>query len=89
MQKTRTADPCSGGPPAVDLCALYSQLLTAMGGPVEVETPQLGRVMFPRPTEIYAAMNYLRMEALRASGASTAGVIVIGYDRGLGPGGCL
>jgi hypothetical protein len=69
-----------------DFDQLYQQVLTHLGGPVEVETPQLGRATFPRPNELYAALNYLRLAEAQAYGAPAAGVITIGYDRGLGPG---
>jgi len=79
--------PKTASPPDFD--TLYNNLLAQMGGPVEVETPQLGRVAFPRPSEVYQALNYLRMAASGAAGTSTAGVITVGYDRGLSPkGGC-
>jgi hypothetical protein len=70
-------------PPDYD--ALYNNLAAQLGGPTEIETPQLGRVGFPRPSEVYAAMNYLRMAQAAASGTATTGVIVIGHDRGLSP----
>jgi hypothetical protein len=68
-----------------DLAALYQQVLTQMGGPVEIETPQLGRVAFPRPAELYQALNYLRMAQAAASGTAVTGVFVVGHDRGLWP----
>lgn len=68
-----------------DLDAIYQQVLGALGGPVEVETPQLGRVTFPRPAELYAALNYIRMAQNAAAGVPAAGVFTVGYDRGLGP----
>jgi hypothetical protein len=79
--RTRTTPP--------DLDAIYNQVLGALGGPVSVETPQLGRVEYPRPSEMYAALNYLRMAQNAASGNAATGVITIGHDRGLWPcGGC-
>jgi hypothetical protein len=77
--KTRDAT----APP--DWNAIYSKALAQMGGPVEIETPQLGRTQFPRPSELYAALNYLKLAAAEASGVATAGVFVVGHDRGLGP----
>jgi hypothetical protein len=72
-----------------DYNALAQNILAAMGGPIQIETPQLGRVEFPRPAELYQALNYLRMAANAAAGIPTAGVFVVGYDRGLSPqGGC-
>ena len=72
-----------------DFNALALNILTQMGGPTSVETPQLGRVEFPRPSEMYAAANYLRMAANAAAGIPSTGVFVVGYDRGLWPhGGC-
>jgi hypothetical protein len=68
-----------------DLNALYQQVLAQMGGPIEVDTPQLGRVAFPRPAELYAALNYLRMAQNAANGIATTGVFVIQHDRGLWP----
>jgi hypothetical protein len=68
-----------------DFDTLYNNLLAQMGGPVAVETPQLGRVEFPRPSEMYAALNYIRMAQNAASGNAPTGVIVIGHDRGLWP----
>lgn len=73
----------NGTPP--DLGAIYQQVLSSMGGPVEVETPQLGRVAYPRPSELYAALNYLTMLQNAAAGVPGAGVFVVGYNRGLGP----
>jgi hypothetical protein len=77
-------------PQPPDFAALYNALLAQLGGPVEVETPQLGRVTWPRPAELYQAMNYLRMAQAATSGTATTGVIVVGHDRGLWPpqGGC-
>lgn len=68
-----------------DLDALYQQVLGTLGGPVEVETPQLGRVAYPRPSELYQALNFIKLAQNQAAGVSGAGVIVIGYNRGLGP----
>jgi hypothetical protein len=68
-----------------DYNAMYNNLLAQMGGPIEVSTPQLGVVQFPRPSEVYAAMNYIRLAQAAASGTATAGVFVIQYDRGLWP----
>jgi hypothetical protein len=68
-----------------DYNAMLNNLLTQMGGPIEVDTPQLGRVQFPRPSEVYAAMNYIRMAQASAAGTATAGVFVACYDRGLWP----
>ena len=80
--------PKNGSAPP-DFNALAANILASMGGPVSVETPQLGRVEFPRPSELYAAINYLKMAANAAAGNSTTGVFVVGYDRGLWPhGGC-
>ena len=62
---------------------LFEQVVRQMGGPVEVETPQLGRVMFARPSESFAALNYLLMAKAQLSGVATTGVITIGHDRGL------
>jgi hypothetical protein len=75
--------PKATSPPDYD--ALQDALLKQLGGPVEVETPQLGRVTFPRPAELYAAMNYLRMAQAQAAGLPTTGVFTVGYCRGLGP----
>ncbi len=74
-----------------DFNAIAQNLLTQMGGPVSVETPMLGKVENPRPNEMYAAVNYLRMAANAAAGIPTVGVFTVGYCRGLGPsrGGCL
>jgi hypothetical protein len=81
--------PKNGSSTPPDFSALYNGVLAQIGGPVEVETPQLGRVQFPRPAELYQALNYLRMAANAAAGTPTTGVFVIGYDRGLWPqGGC-
>jgi hypothetical protein len=68
-----------------DFDTLYNNLLAQMGGPVEVDTPQLGRVAFPRPAELYQALNYLRMAQAASSGTAVTGVITIGHDRGLWP----
>jgi hypothetical protein len=68
-----------------DYNALYDKLLAQLGGPVEVETPGLGRCAFPRPAEVYSAMNYVRMAQAQAAGLATAGVFVVGYRRGLEP----
>jgi hypothetical protein len=77
--------PVRNGTTPPDLDALYQQALANLGGPVEVETPQLGRVTFPRPSELYAALNYIRMAQNAAAGIPATGVIVAGYDRGLDP----
>jgi hypothetical protein len=69
----------------IDWTALYTRLVTQLAGPAEVETPALGRVAFSRPSEMYLALNYLRMAEAAASGTATTGVIVIGHDRGLWP----
>jgi len=74
--KSRTA------PTPPDLDALYDRTLGLLGGPTEVETPQLGRVQFPRPNELWAALNYLK---LAAAGTAAVGVVVISHDRGLWP----
>jgi hypothetical protein len=68
-----------------DFDTLYNNVLALIGGPIEVDTPQLGRVAFPRPAELYAALNYLRMAQAAASGNAPTGVIVIQHDRGLWP----
>jgi hypothetical protein len=77
-------------PPPPDWTALYNSLAAQLAGPVEVETPQLGRVMFPRPSELYAALNYLRLAQAAMNGTATTGVFVVQYDSGLWPpkGGC-
>jgi hypothetical protein len=72
-----------------DWDSLYTQLLTQLTSPVSIETPQLGRVENQRASDLYTALNMLRLEAANANGISTAGVMTVGYDRGLGPkGGC-
>jgi hypothetical protein len=68
-----------------DWNAIYSTALAQLGGPVSVETPQLGRVEFPRPSELYAALNFLKLAQAEASGVATAGVFVVGHRRGLEP----
>jgi hypothetical protein len=68
-----------------DFDAMYNAVLGQMGGPVELETPQLGRVAFPRPSEMVVALNYLKMAQNAAAGNAPTGVIVIGHDRGLWP----
>jgi len=69
-----------------DFSALIQQLITQLGGGVvETDTPQLGRVGFARPAELYAAMNYLSLAQAAANGVATAGVITIEHDRGLWP----
>jgi hypothetical protein len=85
MSQKSEIDPCAGNPVQPDWCAMYQALLKQIGGPVMVETPQLGRVEFARPSELYQALQMLRMEAARAAGTATAGVFVVGYDRGLWP----
>jgi hypothetical protein len=75
--------PKTASPP--DFNALYDKVLNLMGGPVEVDTPQLGRVAFPRPAELYQALNYISIAAAQAAGTATAGVITIEHDRGLWP----
>jgi hypothetical protein len=78
MPKPKTTTP-------PDLDALYSAALGQVGRPVEIETPQLGRVSWPRPAELYTALNLLRMEQARAAGVAMTGVITIKYSDGLGP----
>jgi len=80
--------PKANTPPDFD--TLSQQLLTQLGsGVIECETPQLGRVGFARPAELYQALNYLRIAQAAAAGSPPTGVIVIGFDRGLWPqGGC-
>jgi hypothetical protein len=70
-------------PPDYDV--IYAQLLTQLGSPTEIETPALGRVVFPRPSELRMALDLVRQEQARASGTAGAGVFVVGYNRGLGP----
>jgi hypothetical protein len=77
--KSKTTSP----PPDFD--TLYNNVLGLIGGPVEVDTPQLGRVAFPRPAELYQALNFLHLAQSAANGIATTGVIVIGHDRGLWP----
>jgi hypothetical protein len=68
-----------------DYTAIANKILNLIGGPVEIDTPQLGRVGFPRPAELYQALNYIRMAQAQAAGTATAGVFVAQYDRGLWP----
>jgi hypothetical protein len=68
-----------------DYNAIANQILSLIGGPIEVDTPQLGRVTYPRPAELYQALNYVNMAAAQAAGTATAGVVVAVYDRGLWP----
>jgi hypothetical protein len=68
-----------------DYTAIANKILNLIGGPIEVDTPQLGRVAYPRPAELYAALNYINMAAQQAAGTATAGVFVAVYDRGLWP----
>jgi hypothetical protein len=75
--------PKTASPP--DFNALYNNVLALIGGPIEVDTPQLGRVAFPRPSELYAALNYLSIASQQAAGTPAAGVITIEHDRGLWP----
>ncbi len=84
--RRRTRD---AAPP--DLDAVYGKLLDQIGNPAAVDTPQLGRVEFQSAANIGAALNLLRLETARAAGIPTTGVIVVTYNRGLGPsrGGCL
>ena len=83
----RTKD---AAPPPVDLDAIYQKLLAGIGGPQEIDTPQLGRVTFRSTKDMYDALMLLRMEQARAAGIQTAGVFVVTYSDGLGPtrGGC-
>jgi len=49
----------------------------------------LPQMTFPRPSEAWLALNYLHLAQMQAAGIQAAGVITIGYDRGLGlKGGC-
>src|SRR5262249_41921264 len=80
----QTTKPCQRAKAVTpDWDAMYRQLVTQLAGPVEVETPQLGRVMFPRPSEAFLALNYLRLAQAELNGVRTAGTVVIGHDRGL------
>jgi hypothetical protein len=85
MKARTTSAPLPGLPVKSDFDTLYGNLLAQLGGPVEIETPQLGRVQYPRPVELYQAMNYLRMAQNAANGIAATGVITIGHDRGLWP----
>jgi hypothetical protein len=69
---------------------MYTALVSRLGSTtLAIETPNLGRVEYLRPQDVYAALNFLRQEAAASSGAAVGGVFVCGYDRGLGPkGGC-
>ncbi len=84
IKRTKDAAP----PP--DLGAVYQKLIDQIGNPIAVDTPQLGRVEFQSSAGIANALNLLRLEAARAAGIPTTGVIVVTYNRGLGPsrGGC-
>jgi hypothetical protein len=85
MRARTTSTPLPGLPVKSDFDTLYGNLLAQMAGPIEIETPQLGRVAYPRPSEMYAALNYLRMAQNAANGIAATGVITIGHSRGLWP----
>jgi len=68
-----------------DYSAIANKIMNLIGGPLEVDTPQLGRVVYPRPAELYQALNYINLAAAQAAGTAAAGVITIAYDRGLWP----
>ena len=67
----------------IDYSALIAQIVTQAAGPLEIETPNLGRVMFNRPQDALQAIYLLQMAQAQAAGASATGVFVAGYDRGL------
>jgi hypothetical protein len=69
----------------VNFESLYAAALGQLGSPQEIETPQLGRVVFPSAQNVAATLALLRQEAAMAAGLSTAGVFVVGYRSGLEP----
>ena len=72
-----------------DWDAITDALASQMGGPLEIENPQLGRVMYRPAKDLWAILGIARMMEAQASGVPTTGVFVVGYDRGLAPkGGC-
>ena len=69
---------------AQELQALRDALIGAAGNPSsEVETPQLGRVLFKSSADIEAALGLIDRELEKASGALPYGVINIEASRGL------
>ena len=72
-----------------DWDAIYATIAGSIGGPAEIETPQLGRVTNRSARDLYQLLAIVRQEAARAAGTPSTGIIVAVYDRGLDPtGGC-
>ena len=79
--------PRATAPPDFD--ALYNTLMSGVGPSLEIETPQLGRVVNRSAKDLYQMLQILRQEQALAAAAPVTGVFVVGHDRGLWPsGGC-
>ena len=75
--------------PPPDWTAIYNTLMSGVGPALEIETPQLGRVVQRSAKDLYQMLQILRQEQALAAAAPVTGVFVIGHDRGLWPqGGC-
>jgi hypothetical protein len=70
-------------PPPIDFEKLNAQLISQLAGPLRVSTPQLGEVENQGVQNTAAALAFLRLEAARAAGIRTTGVVTIISDRGL------
>jgi hypothetical protein len=78
------------GPSSDRLTKIYDGLIGTLGGPLEVETPQLGKVVNRPAADVRTALDLLRSESARVTaGNATQPVIAL---RGLWPrsieGGC-
>ena len=68
----------------IDYSALIAQIVSSIGPAQEIETPQLGRVMFHSPQDALQAVYLLQLMAAQSAGVPTTGVFVATYNRGLG-----
>ena len=77
--------PCNrkSSAPSIDFAGLAAQLVAQLASPLRVNTPQLGEVEYQGVQATAAALAFLRLEAARAAGIPTTGVMTIISDRGL------
>jgi hypothetical protein len=73
------------GPITLDqLTAARDALLQQASGPMEIETPLIGRVMFRSAADISAGLGILNSQIAAMSGKPVIGTFVVVSDRGLG-----
>ena len=68
------------------LTAERDALIEQLGNPLEVDTPQLGRVMFRSAADISTGLGVINAQIAAASGQPVIGKFVVVSDRGLGGG---